>query len=95
MISISLYMKRYYYLMQYDKHNSPNVTTDSVVLRKHKNDNYHDILLIKRAHDPYKDYLALPGGFVDYNEDPVIGCLRELKEECNLDGISIDFVLIY
>jgi len=39
--------------------------------------------------------LALPGGFVDYNENPEIGCLRELKEECDLDGQSIELVKIY
>jgi ADP-ribose pyrophosphatase YjhB (NUDIX family) len=39
--------------------------------------------------------LALPGGFVDYNEDPKDSCLRELKEECNLDGKSIEFVKLY
>lgn len=64
-----------------------------MVLRKHRNDKFHDILLIRRAHDPWKDHLALPGGFVDYNEDPINGCLRELKEECNLDGLSIEFVI--
>jgi 8-oxo-dGTP diphosphatase len=68
------------------------VTTDAVVLRKHKTDKFHDVLLIKRAHEPFKDHFAFPGGFVDYNEDPLEGCLRELKEECNLDGTSIEFV---
>lgn len=50
--------------------------------------------MIKRLRDPFKDHLAFPGGFVDYNEDPKEGCLRELKEECNLDGLSIEFVRI-
>ena len=73
---------------------SPNVATDAVVLRKHKNDEFHDILLIKRKYDPFKNHFALPGGFVDYNEDPQEGCLRELMEECNLQGNSIEFVII-
>lgn len=63
----------------------PAVTTDAIVLRR-RQDLSHDILLIVRGGNPYKDHLAFPGGFVDYNEDPLVGCLRELKEECSLDG---------
>lgn len=29
---------------------------------------------------------AFPGGHIDYNEDPADACLRELKEECHIDG---------
>jgi len=29
---------------------------------------------------------------VDYNEDPITGCLRELEEECGLKGKSIELV---
>jgi len=74
------------------KNVSPNLTTDAVVLRKHNTD--IEILLIKRANEPFKNYLALPGGFVDYNEDPAEGCLRELKEECNLVGEKIEFLTV-
>ncbi len=48
--------------------------------------------MIKRGREPYKNCYAFPGGFVDYNEDPKESCLRELKEECNLDGKNIEFV---
>ena len=70
---------------------TPSLTTDSIVLRKHKNDNYHDILLVTRKHDPFKDHLAFPGGFVEYGEDPIKGCLRELKEETGYvsDNVTI------
>lgn len=67
----------------------PNLTTDAVVLRKHKDDNYHDILLVTRGHPPFEGHLAFPGGFVEYNEDPINGCLRELQEETNLIGETI------
>ena len=73
---------------------TPSLTTDSIVLRKHKNDNYHDILLVTRKHDPFKDHLAFPGGFVEYGEDPIKGCLRELKEETNLDGLDIELLTV-
>ena len=59
---------------------------------KTKSDHFYDILMIKRGKDPFKNCYALPGGFVDYNEDPQESCLRELKEECNLDGRNIEFV---
>lgn len=72
----------------------PSLTTDAIVLRKHKDDNEHDILMVTRGHDPFKGCFAFPGGFVNYNEDPLQGCLRELKEETNLDGSSIELVLI-
>ena len=72
----------------------PSLTTDSIVLRKHKNDKYHDILLVTRGKNPFAGKLAFPGGFVNFNEDPKIGCLRELKEETNLDGKNIELLTV-
>ena len=65
----------------------PSVTTDALAFRD-RDDGYHDILLITRKNEPFKGYLAFPGGFVNYNEDPSEGCLRELKEECSIEGTS-------
>ena len=73
---------------------TPSLTTDSIVLRKHKNDNYHDILLVTSKHDPFKDHTAFPGGCVEHAEDPIKGCLRELKEETNLDGLDIELLTV-
>ena len=56
------------------------------MLRPHADDEWHDILLITRGRDPFKGHFAFPGGFVDYNEDPKQGCIRELKEECSIEG---------
>ena len=39
------------------------------------------LLLIKRKNEPFKDCWALPGGFVDENEDLEIAAKRELEEE--------------
>ena len=72
----------------------PSLTTDAIVLRKHKFDDLHDILMVTRGHDPFKNHLAFPGGFVEYGEEPGKGCLRELKEETNLDGKSIELLTI-
>ena len=65
----------------------PSVTTDALVFRD-REDGYHDILLVTRKNNPCMGCLAFPGGFVDYNEDPLEGCLRELKEECSVDGTN-------
>jgi 8-oxo-dGTP diphosphatase len=53
------------------------VTADSVVVK----DSTNEILLIKRKNDPFKGYWALPGGFLDFNEDLEVGAIRELEEE--------------
>ena len=37
---------------------------------------------------------SFPGGFVDYGEDPQNGCLRELKEETELDGKDIELLTV-
>ncbi len=43
------------------------------------------VLLIKRAKEPFKNKWALPGGFVEENEDLEVAARRELKEEVNVE----------
>jgi len=57
------------------------VTVDVVVINKNSN----EILLIKRLNEPFKDCWALPGGFVDENEDLEQAARRELFEETNIE----------
>ena len=57
---------------------TPLLTVDCVVFFK------KSVLLIKRKNSPFKDHLALPGGFVDIGETVEKACLRELQEETNL-----------
>lgn len=57
------------------------VTVDVVVINKKTN----TILLIKRLNEPFKDCWALPGGFVDENEDLEQAARRELYEETNIE----------
>lgn len=63
----------------------PSLTTDAVVMRT-RTDGDHDILMITRKNHPFQGQLAFPGGFVNYNEEPLFGCLRELQEECGVVG---------
>ncbi len=55
------------------------LTVDLVILEKDQ------IYLIKRKNDPFKDFWALPGGFVEYGERVEEAALREAKEETGMD----------
>jgi 8-oxo-dGTP diphosphatase len=58
----------------------PALTADAVIRYQKKN-----LVLIQRKNPPFKGKLALPGGFVDKKETPEQACIREAKEETNLD----------
>lgn len=63
------------------------VTADTVVFRR--TEDKLNVLLIKRGNEPYKGMWALPGGFVNVNEDVTTGALRELKEEAGIEATEI------
>ena len=52
--------------------------SQSIVVRGNK------ILLVKQ--NSGKVFYCLPGGGIEPNETPEMAALRELKEECNVDG---------
>lgn len=64
----------------------PSVTVDIIVIDK----NEGRILLIERGNEPFKNRWALPGGFVDMDEDIHVSAYRELKEETSLSDIELD-----
>jgi 8-oxo-dGTP diphosphatase len=63
------------------------VTVDVVVLTIR--DDQLQVLLVERGIDPFRDRLALPGGFVRADEDAEHAARRELAEETALDGDSL------
>ncbi len=48
------------------------------------------ILLIKRKDHPYINHWAIPGGFVNIDENIEDAVYRELKEETNIDNVYLE-----
>jgi len=63
----------------------PMVTTDCAVFRVRERK--LEVLLVRRAHAPYKGRWVLPGGFIKMREPLEKGAARELAEETGISGI--------
>ena len=66
----------------------PAVTTDVVIFTIR--DHMLELLLIRRGSDPFKNSWALPGGFVNIDEDLEACALRELEEETGVTGVYLE-----
>ncbi|HET9532068.1 MAG TPA: NUDIX hydrolase [Blastocatellia bacterium] len=66
----------------------PSVTVDIALFRRAASDRV-EVLLIKRAREPFKGQWAFPGGFVDEDESLEKAAARELREETGLDHITL------
>jgi 8-oxo-dGTP diphosphatase len=75
------------------KYPRPSVTADIVLFGLHQSylEPSLNVLLIQRGGEPFKGQWALPGGFLDIDEDPDIeaAARRELEEET---GATVDYL---
>jgi 8-oxo-dGTP diphosphatase len=65
------------------------VTVDCVIFQG------EGVVLIRRGHDPFKGYYALPGGFVDVNETVEEACRREALEETGVQVAALRLIGVY
>ena len=66
----------------------PAVTTDVVIFTLR--DQQLKLLLIRRGSEPYQGNWALPGGFVQMQEDLEEAARRELEEETGVTGVYLE-----
>jgi len=66
----------------------PAVTTDVVLFTIR--DEKLQLLLIRRRNPPFRGQWALPGGFLDMDEDLAACALRELKEETGIGNVYLE-----
>ena len=65
----------------------PAVTVDMVVFKE--TNSGLEFLLIERKNEPFKNQWALPGGFVDIDEEIEHAAYRELEEETSIRKIKL------
>ncbi|MCZ2846170.1 MAG: NUDIX hydrolase [Candidatus Bathyarchaeota archaeon] len=72
----------FYYIYMRIQLRKPDIalTVDAII-----EDQKGNVVLIKRKYPPFRDYFALPGGFIKKGEKPTEAVIREVKEETNLD----------
>ncbi|MFZ0218326.1 MAG: NUDIX domain-containing protein [Candidatus Dormiibacterota bacterium] len=75
------------FLASYDPHQYPPiaVTVDVVLLTVRQG--RFSVLLVRRKHPPFEGHWALPGGFVEPDEDLHQAAQRELGEETGFDEL--------
>jgi 8-oxo-dGTP diphosphatase len=61
------------------------VTVDAIII---DSETKSKILLIKRGNEPFKNFWALPGGFIEMQETLEQSVIRETEEETSLTGIA-------
>lgn len=70
------------------KFENPKVTVDIIIFTIE--DNKLKTLLIRRKSPPFKGKWALPGGFLEKDEDIYNAALRELNEETGVKGVYLE-----
>lgn len=72
------------------KPKTPLLTVDAIIIYQKDN-----LILIRRKNPPYQGKLALPGGFVDIGETVENACIREAKEETNINITLKSLIGVY
>ena len=74
-----------------DKYRHPSVTVDMAVFTMLHNQGACDlaVLLIRRGNHPFLGTWALPGGFVEMEEELADAAARELKEETGVTDVPL------
>lgn len=67
----------------------PALTVDCIIFGLDESQQLK-VLLIQRLKDPFKNKWALPGGFVDMEEDLRTAALRELEEETGVRDVFME-----
>jgi 8-oxo-dGTP diphosphatase len=78
-------MEKGKYIYDYPR---PSVTTDCIIFGFDQGE--LKILLIERGLDPFKGKWAIPGGFLQIDENADEGAIRELKEETGIENVFIE-----
>ncbi len=76
------------------KHPRPSVTVDVVVFGYDGGPDLK-LLLVERGGEPFRGQWALPGGFVDVDEDLETSALRELEEETGVKDLFVEQLYTY
>ena len=71
------------------RYQSRSVTADTLTVTD------KDVLLIRRANEPFRNFWALPGGYVDQDETTLAASHRELQEETGLVAVTAEFFGFY
>ncbi len=71
------------YTYQYPR---PAVTVDIILITEAES---AEILLVQRKNDPFQDFWALPGGFLEMDEDLETAANRELQEETGIAYVEL------
>ncbi|HEV8388155.1 MAG TPA: NUDIX hydrolase [Nitrososphaera sp.] len=71
------------------EYRNPSPTVDVILQSGSK------ILMIRRKKDPFKNLLALPGGFINEGETAEAAVKREAREETSLEVDPIEILGVY